>query len=496
VREVEAALLYASTLTAASEASPNGAFAPGGGPLAFGAWVKRSFQQVGATNVVLSKGRAAPNANLCWALQYTNTGLVAAAVSHDGSTTVLVTSTATFLDLSWHHVVGVYSYPHLTVYVDGAAVATSSAAPAALYASPMPVGVGVAVTSSSPTFAAPWSGAIAEAFVTTQALDGPAISAIMQRGAWTVLNGAGVAQAVWPADEGTGTTGADLAGGAGLTYLHPAWDWLSLGRLRNQLQLPWLPMGVAIQQSATQAYWNAVALPNDRALINEGYQPLQTGTTGGLTMMSWHNYGSTTEGDTPRMTASGGSNAAGNAGVHDEAGLSPPVTFIAYNPEEGNQTPNSEIMNQAATLTTCGNAASLAQTYGFPFAVAPDATVAMQTGTFPSTGVGIALLARADGSYAADYLIVQAQQFSRTLDVLARTYDVYIKQVYAARPTGVPPIKIILQVSPAQADVAQMLAVVSQYLPYLYGWTCFVGPTGTSQLAAFQALVPAMRPSP
>jgi hypothetical protein len=134
--------------------------------------------------------------------------------------------------------------------------------------------------------------------------------------------------------------------------------------------------------------------------------------------------------------------------------------------------------------------------YGFPFAVAPDATVAMQTGTYSSTGVGIALLPGAGKPYAVDYLIVQAQLFSRSLDVLASTYYVYFKQVYTARPAGALPIRIIIQVSPAQADVAQMMAVISQYLPYIYSWTCFVGPTGTSQLASFEALVPAMRPSP
>jgi hypothetical protein len=263
---------------------------------------------------------------------------VQAGVTNDGSTTVLATSTATFLDMLWHHVVGVYNYPNLTVYVDGVQVATTNAAPLSLFGSPMPVGVGVAVTSSSPTFAAQWTGAVAEAFVTAQALGGSQIAAIMRQGAWNILNGSAIAQAVWPANEGTGTTGTDLAGGAGLTYSNPAWDWLSLGRLRNQLQLPWLPMGVAVQQDATQSYWNSVALAGDRALINESVQNCQPGTQAGQTMMSWHNAGIGVGGDSPTMM-SNGANAAGTAGVQNQVGLTPPVSLIAYNPEQGAQTP-------------------------------------------------------------------------------------------------------------------------------------------------------------
>ena len=175
----------------------NTAFAPGSNPITFGAWAKRSTSSFGATSVVIAKG-IATSGNLCWTLQYTSAGLVQASVSGDGSTTFSATSTASFVDLNWRHVVAVYQNPSLTVYVDGVLVpvTTSGTAPTTpLYnTTSMPVGVGVAVTSLTPTFAARWTGSVTEAFVTVQALSADQISAILHRGAWAALNGSGVAR--------------------------------------------------------------------------------------------------------------------------------------------------------------------------------------------------------------------------------------------------------------------------------------------------------------
>ena len=123
-------------------------------------------------------------------------------------------------DGKWHHVAGVYDGTETRLYLDGELKSTMPGTHASLFQAGIPFGLGARFEAAGGGWGFPFTGAIAEVQLWSQARTQAQIREDMFRclaGTETGLIG------YWPVNEGAGTTVKDLAAGNNGTSVYASW---------------------------------------------------------------------------------------------------------------------------------------------------------------------------------------------------------------------------------------------------------------------------------